>query len=599
MPPTGVNSYQIMTWDLWDPPHIQVAPESSIDMQCGCQHDFHGGYGADLLEENAANEMACIQALQILVRNADDEINELEKHLVCLQSELACMEYEEWPNICCNALEEEIDYFCVSLKYMRSSDQDDSGAHLNVNEEPAERTHDMVKALLRSYCHEKKQKHEQFLQTVEGSSNTDAVDDSDVHPNCDEKQWKEPQTIALISEPSSTSIKSSSLSALRDETTHNGNMVKLREPKLEVSDDAEHGIGIAIDMSRILNQPLKLQESTAESDEPSDATTEYTVPDPSIHDGNHNQRTKTSNTVTGALPENNRNPDKEPIYSDQMLKIALKDGKEGPKATLTKKQASPCSSLFVSGETRNSDTESSALTSMVELEDQKSEHVMKTDPAEEDKVSTAVKLQHDASVADRANLIRSKRPQKQKCKMEVQQNVLSSKRLQQVEIAPSASLSKTIGGWISRIVNECANENKPLTGKILSELVLAINSEAKPPVLAPDDSAGLVYQQQGKRRKTSNTATSMRVTHAHVKLGDLEAEVSGSGCKAKSLMIKHEKSDDFHNELGILRPPAEVSLDSLKVNDLKAIAKEHKLKNYHKLKKKMLVEQIANILGRC
>lgn len=44
-------------------------------------------------------------------------------------------------------------------------------------------------------------------------------------------------------------------------------MVKLCEPKLEVSDDVEHGNGSAIDRSRILNQPLKLQESTAKSDE--------------------------------------------------------------------------------------------------------------------------------------------------------------------------------------------------------------------------------------------------------------------------------------------------------------------------------------------
>ncbi|XP_056159028.1 uncharacterized protein LOC115674551 isoform X2 [Syzygium oleosum] len=599
MQPTGINSHEIMTWDLWDPPHIQVAPESSIDMQCGCQHDFHGGYGVDVLEGNAANEMACVQVLQILVRKADDEIDELEKHLVCLQSELACVEYEEWPNICCNALKEKIDYFHVSLKWLRCRDQDDSGAHSNVNEEPAERMHDMVKALLRSYCHEKNQKHELSLQTIDGSSSTDAVNDSSVHSNSDEKQWEEPHPKALISEPPSTSIKSSSLSALRDETTCDGNMVKMCEPKLEVSDDVGHGNGSVIDRSRMLNQPLKPQDSTMKSDEPPDATTEYTVPDPSIHDGGCDRRTKTSNTATGALPENNRNPDEEPRYSDQMLKIALKDEKEEPEAALSKKQTLPSSSLIVSGESRNPDTESSALNSMVELEDRKSEHVMKTDPGEEDKVSTAVKLQDDASVVARSNLIQSKRPQKQKVKREIEQNVLSSKRLQQVEIAPSASLSNTIGGWMFGIVNECSNVKKPLTGKILKEFVLAIHSEAKHPALEHDVSAGLVSQQQRKRHKTSNTEPSMRVTHAHVKMGDLVAEVSGPGCKAEPLMIKHEKSDDLHNELGILQRPAEVSLESLKLNDLRAIAKEHKLKNYYKLTKKLLVEQIANKMGRC
>ncbi|KAI3412534.1 Rho_N domain-containing protein [Psidium guajava] len=588
-----------MTWDLWDPPHIQGAPESSIDMQLGCQHDFHGGYGVDLLEENAANELACVQVLQILVRKADDEIDELEKHLVCLQSELACFEYEEWPNICCNALKEKIDYFCVSLKWLRCRDQDDSGAHSNVNEEPTERMHDMVKTLLRSHCHEKNQKHELSLQTVDESPSTDAVDDTSVHSDSDAKQRKEPHRKALISEPSSTTIKSSSLSALRDETTHNGNMVKRCEPKLEVSDDVEHGNCSAIDRSRIFNQPLKLQESTAKSVEPPDTTTEYTVPDPSIHDGDCNQRTKICNTGTGILPANNRNPDEEPRYSNQMLKIALNDVREEPRAALAKKQALPSSSLIVSGENRNADTESSALTSMVEIGDQKSEHVIKTDRGEEEQVSTAVKLQDDASVADRSNLIQSKMPKKQKGKREIEQNVLNSKILQQVEIAPSASLSNTIGGRMFGIVNECTNVNKPLTRKILKEFVLAIHSETKHPTLVPDVSTGLVSQQERKRQKTSDTVTSMGVTHAQVKMGDLEAEVSGSGCKAKPLMIKHEKSDDVDNELGILWPPAEVSLESLKVNDLRAIAKEYKLRNYSKLKKKVLVEQIANKVGRC
>ncbi|XP_030515277.2 uncharacterized protein LOC115729001 isoform X2 [Rhodamnia argentea] len=592
MQPTGINSYEIMAWDLWDPPHIQ---ESSIDMPLGCQHDFHGGCGVDLLEGNAANELACVQVLQILVRKADDEIDELEKHLVCLQSELACIEYEEWPNICCNALKEKIDYFRVSLKWLRCRDQDDSGARSNVNEEPTERMHDMVKALLRSHCHEKDQKHERSLETVDESSSTDAVDDPSVHSDSDGKQQGEPHPEALIAEPSNTTVKSSSLSARRDETTHNGNMVKLCEPKLEVVDDVEHGNGSASDTSRILNQPMELQGRTAKSDEPPDATTEYTVPDPSIHDGGCNRRTKTPNAVTGALPENNRNPDEEPRYSDQMLKIALKDGKEELKGALTKKQALLSSSPIVSGKTRNPDTSSSALTSLVEPGDPKSEHVMKTDPGEEVQISTAVKLQDDASVADRSNLIQSKWPHKQKGKRETEQNLSSSKSLQQVEIAPSASLSNTAGGRLFKIVNKCPNVNEPLTGKILKEFVLAIHSEARHPALAPDVTAGLVSQQQGKRQKTSNTVTSVWVTH----MGNFEAEVSDSGCKTKPLMIKSEKSDDLHNELGILRSPAEVSLESLKVKDLRDIAKKHKLKNYSKLKKKLLVEQIANKVGRC
>ncbi|XP_030516510.2 uncharacterized protein LOC115730007 [Rhodamnia argentea] len=315
-----------------------------------------------------------------------------------------------------------------------------------------------------------------------------------------------------------------------------------------------------------------------EKNQPQDATTEYTVPDPSIHDGGCNQRTKTSHTGTGTLPENNRNPDEEPRYSNQMLKIALKDVKEEP---FNKKQALPSSSLIVSWETRNSDTSSSALTSMVQLENRKSEPVMKTDPGEEDQISTAVKLQDDASVANRSNSIQSKRPQKQEGKRETEKYFSSSKRLQQVEIAPSASLSNTLGGGIFGIVYECPNVNEPFTGKILKEFVLAIHSEARHPALAPEVTAGLVSQKQRKRQKTSIAVTSVWVTH----MGDFEAEVSGSGCKAEPLMIKPEISDDLHNDLGILLRPAEVSLKSLKVNDLSAIAffRIHELSTHKKI----------------
>ncbi|XP_044506062.1 uncharacterized protein LOC123225834 isoform X3 [Mangifera indica] len=118
-----------MAFDLTDFP---VPQESNCYMQLGWQCDFSFGYGFDVIEEDATNEKYCIQVLRILITKADTEIDKLEKDLVFLQNELAGVEYEEWFEICCNALRKQIDCLYIANEQphdLMVLDSSDSTAH--------------------------------------------------------------------------------------------------------------------------------------------------------------------------------------------------------------------------------------------------------------------------------------------------------------------------------------------------------------------------------------------------------------------------------------------------------------------------------------
>ncbi|KAK9291081.1 hypothetical protein L1049_009268 [Liquidambar formosana] len=157
-----------LDWDLWGPSNYQV-PEISYCTPHGCQCGFY----FDVLEETAKNEKACVHLLRILMTEADTEIDELEKDLVVLQSQLAWVEYEDWSEKCCTALTEKIDCLNISISSLRNENEHDINVHLLVHREPAERIHEIVKALLKNYC---KEKDEQPLDVIIKESAADALE---------------------------------------------------------------------------------------------------------------------------------------------------------------------------------------------------------------------------------------------------------------------------------------------------------------------------------------------------------------------------------------------------------------------------------------
>lgn len=87
-----------------------------------------------------------------MVSNADTEIEELEKDLVVLQSELAWAENREWSEICSTSLGEKINCLDISIQSLKNENEHDNNVDLLLHREPAERIHDIVKVLLRRYC---------------------------------------------------------------------------------------------------------------------------------------------------------------------------------------------------------------------------------------------------------------------------------------------------------------------------------------------------------------------------------------------------------------------------------------------------------------
>ncbi|KAM7271192.1 hypothetical protein ACFE04_030406 [Oxalis oulophora] len=139
-------------WDLWGPPYYQ---DSDYDdhMQQWWQGDFYYGYGFDPIKENAINEESCVHVLRIMIGNADSEIDQLEKELLLLQSELAWFENKEWSEICSNALNKRIDYLDMSIRKLKDNDMNDVDIHLLVHIQPPESLDEILKALLKTHLH--------------------------------------------------------------------------------------------------------------------------------------------------------------------------------------------------------------------------------------------------------------------------------------------------------------------------------------------------------------------------------------------------------------------------------------------------------------
>uniref|UniRef100_A0A3N7G270 Rho termination factor N-terminal domain-containing protein n=1 Tax=Populus trichocarpa TaxID=3694 RepID=A0A3N7G270_POPTR len=168
-----------MDWDLWGPPNDIVAEESGFD---NSQCDFYFGYVFDVIEEEALNEKSCVQVLRILIKKADTEILEFEQDLLSLQTELAWVENEDWPDICCNALREKIDFLDISIKNLTSKDKNEIEVRLLMYTQPVETLDEILKVLFRNYICEKDK------QLASSNIKVSAPQSSEVAPDYSDKK---------------------------------------------------------------------------------------------------------------------------------------------------------------------------------------------------------------------------------------------------------------------------------------------------------------------------------------------------------------------------------------------------------------------------
>ncbi|OWM67265.1 hypothetical protein CDL15_Pgr000717 [Punica granatum] len=125
--------------------------------------------------------------------------------------------------------------------------------------------------------------------------------------------------------------------------------------------------------------------------------------------------------------------------------------------------------------------------------------------------------------------------------------------------------------------------NEPSREKTVKKMVVALTA-------LPPNNSGQVLRPSKVRR---DAPVSLNSLHSREK----EAE---SMLEEDLLITELNESLDSPRELEPL--PASDAVDILqdmKLDDLRAIAKEKKLKGYHKLPKKVLVEKIVNSLGSC
>lgn len=109
----------------------------------------------DVIEESILHEESCIQVLRILISKADTEIDELEKTLVSLRTELAFAEDKECSELCCNSLRDKIHSLEISIRSLRNMCENDDEFQSSILGEPAETIHDLVKGLLSRLSQEK------------------------------------------------------------------------------------------------------------------------------------------------------------------------------------------------------------------------------------------------------------------------------------------------------------------------------------------------------------------------------------------------------------------------------------------------------------
>jgi purine-nucleoside phosphorylase len=144
--------------------------------------------------------------------------------------------------------------------------------------------------------------------------------------------------------------------------------------------------------------------------------------------------------------------------------------------------------------------------------------------------------------------------------------------------------------------------------------------EAKEQSVAHDDSKSFVSGTRKKRRRTNFPSTlKIEDSAVHMELSNLPGNATDNGSKENLQIIKFYSNDDSQSKALVLHdnsqskalvpyddsqstasvplPYKGIDLMKLKLIDLRTIAKEQKLMEYHKLPKQVLVKQLVDHLG--
>lgn len=677
-----------MDWDLWGPSCSQ-----------------------DVIEEDALNEKSCVQVLRVLISKADTEIEELEKDLVILQSELAWAENREWSEICSTSLREKINCLDISIQSLKNENERDINVHLLMRREPAERIHEIIKVLLRRYCLENDEQEQRPVIIIKQSSSdmqehaTNLSDEkkklSDFDSNIINVGRKESSTtiierftifnsslkphgtkencaemvkaanITIENSGTDTSNQESGCSSenkkfsnscfkiTKEEVQHSStptpdivileSSLKPEGNRGEVDEKAESSSIVVEDFSLDA-----LEHSNNNSDEKGKQCKLNTKDDPTVTDDykilisslksggkrkNYQKVVKPTNVVENSNSDavrfeigldgkkksyksisrsdvltqtNSGGADVKPKISNFPLKTVQEKTVNGSKVAASNKIDSAKSSprpdkkSMTVQEVVISDNEHSAVNSLSELQDQIRKDTTELHPEEEGKPQ-AEKIQKAKTLANdqESILCPSLKSPKPKAKRKIQSIQLS---VQEASLPPtegglnSSSASKVKRRRKFRISKDNVSLKQLLDVKILKNLVLQNSCEDDEPDLTPDDSENSVLLSQKRSIKSLKLPIlkELEDSTTYNKLSKLHTDTTEGAGKQDLLIINSCSIDDSHDETIKSLPcptPRRLSLEKMKLVDLRAMAKQHNMTKYHKLRKDALVQQIAKQLG--
>ncbi|KAK7285641.1 hypothetical protein RJT34_20418 [Clitoria ternatea] len=637
-----------MAWDLWTSSSHQVASGGNYSQHSEWQCDFYFGCDRDVIEEDALNEESCVRVLRILITNADTEIEELEKDLLFLQNELALAEHEKWPDICCTALTERINRLDVAVSALKCDSVDDSEVQLLLHGKPAETLHDIVKALQRDLCQhtlgaQLKQHLEMNLLNpivdatghaldqdsssigssvivkTEGKELCGTSESSELLPELHENRSNNPEKIEEV--PENSLVRSPDLGDIICAPDHSDRMEFSETSDNEVTENDEGGRSplIATDTGQIVN----LFSAKDNGNIPSETKNENEiVKEKDV--GSDDFRAATGGKGRKKCPQ--RKSGKSDL--DKKLcdfapkttrRTCKKESKVAPEEDLDSLN-SPLQIVYPqslciadtdftgsngnnTGEVINMENatlihaENSALISLLETQSKSATHtgIQPTDeekPQAQDLESEIAATLSQSNMNFPSKLKRAQGNQKPGSEAFPTREPHNSS----TEVIPSTSITvptKRQRKYKSRNDNAVINESMNM--KITKKAVQRGLSETEDGAIVLYDSK---FSESQKKRRVSKLPITGEIQNSTVNLDAVNSDrVSMDNGSQVDVPINNSCSlVDPHNDASSLPP---VTLKSLSLTTLRAMAKQHNVKKYYKLAKGALVERLSEQLSSC
>ncbi|KAK4580733.1 hypothetical protein RGQ29_024400 [Quercus rubra] len=367
----------------------------------------------------------------------------------------------------------------------------------------------------------------------------------------------------------------------------------------------------AADKNKTLNSSSSPEGkgNVPKTDEPANAIVKGSSAEASRHATGFNRRENDSDSEIGAFRQaGSGNPDLEVKLSDLAVKFARKGCGKGSKIAPTDKvdasessAKAECKRKIPPLRVKVKETGLFSLTSLSEMPDQRGQEATELQQIEGRKSQA----EDDQKVEVASN---GKRPilnlplkplkLKKKRKIESDEPWIEGPAFSSVELKSIFSTAKSMTQRKSGVSTDIVILNQSHNEKVIEGLVQPGQCEAKKSSVAPDDSKISISESQKKRKKTSNLPMTLKIEDSivHKDLSNLPGNAADDGSEENLQNIKSYSSNDSHMEAWA---PKLVNLMDLSLNELKRIAKEQNMTKYHKLKKQVLVELLAERLGCC